>query len=185
MTDYAAFLQSKIDIAQESGFAVSPDAVNPALKPHQRDAALWAIRGGRRALFESFGLGKTVPTLAVKHGRRGDRRGAEPGLFPRRRGLSQRSRRADQLAHIVRPSRDWRMISINIARNPPCTPKCPSRGMGCHSGCLQYAAWKAQLEEISKERRRAKEAAQGVNELAVERKEWLCRKGYRNTGGAR
>ena len=60
MTDYMDFLSSKIDIARESGFAVSPDAVNPALQPHQRDAVIWAIRGGRRALFESFGLGKTV-----------------------------------------------------------------------------------------------------------------------------
>lgn len=63
MTDYMDFLFSKIDIARESGFAVSPDAVNPALKPHQRDAVIWAIRGGRRALFESFGLGKTVQQL--------------------------------------------------------------------------------------------------------------------------
>ena len=61
--DYNEFLQSKIDIAQESGFPVSSDAVNPALKPHQRDAVIWAIRGGRRALFESFGLGKTVQQL--------------------------------------------------------------------------------------------------------------------------
>lgn len=61
--DYTTFLQNKIDIAQESGFAVSPDAVNPALKPHQRDAVVWAIRGGRRALFESFGLGKTAQQL--------------------------------------------------------------------------------------------------------------------------
>lgn len=61
--DYNEFLQSKIDIAQESGFPVSSDAVNPALKPNQRDAVIWAIRGGRRALFESFGLGKTVQQL--------------------------------------------------------------------------------------------------------------------------
>lgn len=63
MIEYMDFLSSKIDIARESGFAISPDAVNPALKPHQRDAVLWAIRGGRRALFESFGLGKTVQQL--------------------------------------------------------------------------------------------------------------------------
>ena len=60
---YLDFLSAKIDIARESGFAVSPEAVNPALKPHQRDAVIWAIRGGRRALFESFGLGKTVQQL--------------------------------------------------------------------------------------------------------------------------
>ncbi|MFR5599745.1 MAG: SNF2-related protein, partial [Holdemania filiformis] len=35
----------------------------PILKPHQRDAVCWAIRGGCRALFESFGLGKTIQEL--------------------------------------------------------------------------------------------------------------------------
>lgn len=74
---------------------------------------------------------------------------------------------------------------MDITRNPPCTPKCPARCIGCHSGCEQYAAWKAQLEAISKERQKAREAAQGVNELAKERKEWLRKKGYKNTGGAR
>ena len=74
---------------------------------------------------------------------------------------------------------------MDITRNPPCTPKCPSRGMGCHSGCEAYAEWRKQMEDISRERRKAKEAAQGVNELAQERKEWLRRKGYKNTGGAR
>lgn len=70
--NYAEFINSKIDVAKESGFAVSPDEVNPALKPHQRDAVVWALKGGRRALFESFGLGKTVQELefcrlAAKH----------------------------------------------------------------------------------------------------------------------
>lgn len=63
MLDYTNFLQSKIDIAVESGFDVAPAAVSTALKPHQRDAVIWAIKGGRRALFESFGLGKTVQQL--------------------------------------------------------------------------------------------------------------------------
>jgi len=60
---YEEFLQGKIDIAEETGIVVESEAVNPALKPHQRDAVLWALRGGRRALFESFGLGKTVQQL--------------------------------------------------------------------------------------------------------------------------
>ena len=60
---YLEFLQSKIDIADETGFDVEPESINPALLPHQRDAVLWAIKGGRRALFESFGLGKTVQQL--------------------------------------------------------------------------------------------------------------------------
>ena len=59
-SEYYDFLKRKIDIAPESGFEIPPEAVNPALKPHQRDAVMWAVRGGRRALFESFGLGKTA-----------------------------------------------------------------------------------------------------------------------------
>ncbi len=62
-TTYDDFLHSKIQVAPVSGFQVPEAALNPALKPHQRDAVLWAIKGGRRALFESFGLGKTVQEL--------------------------------------------------------------------------------------------------------------------------
>lgn len=61
--DYLEFLKSKIEIAKESGFAADPKDINPELKPHQRDAVMWALRGGRRALFESFGLGKTVQEI--------------------------------------------------------------------------------------------------------------------------
>jgi DNA modification methylase len=60
---YIDFLKSKIEIAKETGFNVSTDEINPVLKPHQRDAVQWAVKGGRRALFESFGLGKTVQEL--------------------------------------------------------------------------------------------------------------------------
>ena len=60
---YTDFLRSKIQIAPVSGFVVNPDEIHPALKPHQRDAVIWACKGGRRALFESFGLGKTVQEL--------------------------------------------------------------------------------------------------------------------------
>lgn len=60
MSSYIEFLKSKIVIAEESGFEVHPDEVNPILKPHQRDSVVWAIRGGRRGIFASFGLGKTL-----------------------------------------------------------------------------------------------------------------------------
>ena len=63
MEDYIDFLKAKMDIAPDSGFEISPDEVNPILKPHERDAVVWAIKGGRRALFEAFGLGKTVQEL--------------------------------------------------------------------------------------------------------------------------
>ena len=69
---YKEFLETKIELATESGTVINPAEVNPVLKPHQRDAVMWALKGGRRALFESFGLGKTVQELefchlAVKH----------------------------------------------------------------------------------------------------------------------
>jgi len=61
--EYIDFLKSKMVIAPEGGFDIDPAEVNPALKPHQRDAVVWAVHGGKRALFESFGLGKTVQEL--------------------------------------------------------------------------------------------------------------------------
>ena len=63
MNSYNDFLKSKVIVAPESGFDAEPSEVNSALKPHQRDAVLWACKGGRRALFESFGLGKTAQEL--------------------------------------------------------------------------------------------------------------------------
>lgn len=70
--NYREFLESKIELATESGFVIEANQINKALKSHQRDAVMWALRGGRRALFESFGLGKTVQEIefcyqAAKH----------------------------------------------------------------------------------------------------------------------
>lgn len=64
---YRDFLESKIELATDSGFVVAREKINPALKPHQADAVAWALKGGRRALFESFGLGKTVQELEFCH----------------------------------------------------------------------------------------------------------------------
>lgn len=63
MKTYDQFLDDKIEVAKESGFEISLDEINPALKPHQKLAVQWAVRGGRRGLFERFGLGKTVQEL--------------------------------------------------------------------------------------------------------------------------
>lgn len=65
--NYKEFLMSKMEIAKESGFEIDKAEINPVLKPHQRDAVQWALRGGRRALFESFGLGKTIQELEFCH----------------------------------------------------------------------------------------------------------------------
>lgn len=64
---YREFLESKIELAVDSGFEVDREKINKALKPHQADAVMWALRGGRRALFESFGLGKTVQEIEFCH----------------------------------------------------------------------------------------------------------------------
>jgi hypothetical protein len=64
MTDpYRAFLEAKAALATDAGFVVSPDEIHSILKPHQRAMVQWAVAGGRRAIFASFGLGKTVMQL--------------------------------------------------------------------------------------------------------------------------
>ena len=63
---YRAFLAAKAQLAPASGIGIDPGRVHPVLKPHQRDAVLWAARGGRRALFEAFGLGKTLQQLELE-----------------------------------------------------------------------------------------------------------------------
>lgn len=61
--DYLEFLKTKIEIATDTGFIVDRSNINKALKFHQGDAVAWALKGGCRALFESFGLGKTVQEI--------------------------------------------------------------------------------------------------------------------------
>lgn len=56
--DYLAFLKRKIPQAEVAGFIpLSP--AHESLFPHQRDICEWAIKGGRRAVFANFGLGKS------------------------------------------------------------------------------------------------------------------------------
>lgn len=60
---YLDFLKSKMAIAIDSGFDVPDKKINTALKPHQRDIVKWAVKGGKRAVFAKFGLGKSVIQL--------------------------------------------------------------------------------------------------------------------------
>ena len=64
---YQEFLAKKIDVASETGFHIAIDELNPALLPHQKVMVQWAIKGGKRAVFASFGLGKTVIQLEFCH----------------------------------------------------------------------------------------------------------------------
>ena len=61
--DYQSFLRTKVEIAQDSGIEIDRNTLNPALMEHQKDVIAWAIKGGRRAVFAQFGLGKTVIQL--------------------------------------------------------------------------------------------------------------------------
>jgi len=56
---YQDFLQSKIKRAEYFGFEIATEDIHTSLFPHQRDIVKWAVKGGRRAIFASFGLGKT------------------------------------------------------------------------------------------------------------------------------
>lgn len=64
MIDYQEFLAAKTMPVASRGldFFGRP---NEILKPHQRDTVKWAIRGGARALFLKFGLGKTMIQLEI------------------------------------------------------------------------------------------------------------------------
>lgn len=62
---YQLFLESKIKIAPKNGFDIDLSQINPYLKPHQKDIVKWAIKGGCRAIFASFGLGKTIIQLEI------------------------------------------------------------------------------------------------------------------------
>lgn len=65
MNAYADFLKAKVRLAPVSGFEIDDADVNQILKPHQRDIVRWAVRGGRRAIFAAFGLGKSVIQIEI------------------------------------------------------------------------------------------------------------------------
>jgi hypothetical protein len=69
--DYSAFLAAKVPSAPLAGLPCSLDDVpthladGRPLKDHQRHIVRWAVEGGRRALFEAFGLGKSIQQLLI------------------------------------------------------------------------------------------------------------------------
>ncbi len=62
---YREFLEAKIITAPVGGFEVALEDINPLLKPHQKAMVQWACRGGRRAIFAAFGLGKSFIQLEI------------------------------------------------------------------------------------------------------------------------
>lgn len=65
LSEYRRFVEAKRVAAPEKGIRVSPGDLHPILKPFQRDVVSWALRRGCAALFESFGLGKTIQQLEI------------------------------------------------------------------------------------------------------------------------
>ena len=62
---YIDFLREKMAISHESGFQIDRGDLTPTLYPHVKDSVEWAIRGGCRAIFSSFGMQKTVTQLEI------------------------------------------------------------------------------------------------------------------------
>lgn len=93
---YDDFLREKVAFDRSFGFEVKDEWLSPIMrpghehyKPHQADIVKWAVRGGRRAIFARYGLGKSVMQLEilrliVEHGP--ERRG-KFGTIDARRGL--------------------------------------------------------------------------------------------------
>lgn len=59
---YADFIAAKATFDQSYGFDVDAK-LSPILKPHQCDIVRWAVKGGRRAIFAHYGLGKSLIQL--------------------------------------------------------------------------------------------------------------------------
>ena len=63
--NYTEFLEKKIVVAQSYGTEIEASEINPKLLEHQKSIVRWCIEGGRRAIFASFGLGKTMMQLEI------------------------------------------------------------------------------------------------------------------------
>ena len=63
MMEYQEFLRTKIEVAPVSGFELDPSEIHPALKPHQRDAVVWALRGGLRKRYAALGNSVAIPCV--------------------------------------------------------------------------------------------------------------------------
>ena len=65
VAEYRSFLERKVVVSSDTKPKINPSDVNLLLKPHQRDIVAWAVSLGRAALFEAFGLGKTMQQLEI------------------------------------------------------------------------------------------------------------------------
>lgn len=63
--DYIDFLKNKMAISHNTGFEFETSELTPTLYPHVKDSVMWAVNGGCRAIFSSFGMQKTVTQLEI------------------------------------------------------------------------------------------------------------------------
>jgi DNA modification methylase len=63
--EYLEFLKSKVIIAESYGIDTKDLVYSKIMFEHQKDITDFALRGGRRAIFANFGLGKTFIQLEI------------------------------------------------------------------------------------------------------------------------
>lgn len=63
--DYQKFLKGKVVVAEKFGIDTTQLSYTEKLFQHQKDIVNWALEGGRRAIFASFGLGKSFMQLEI------------------------------------------------------------------------------------------------------------------------
>ena len=63
--EYEEFLKNKIIIAENYGIDTTEIEYSNKLFPHQKDIVNFCLLGGRRAIFASFGLGKSMMQLEL------------------------------------------------------------------------------------------------------------------------
>ena len=64
---YIDFKKNKMAISHNTGFEIKTDELTPSLYPHVKDTVRWAVAGGCRAIFSSFGMQKTVPSFTIQY----------------------------------------------------------------------------------------------------------------------
>jgi len=62
---YQDFLKNKVIVAENFGIEIDNLKLTEKLFPHQKDIVNFCLQGGRRAIFASFGLGKTFMQLEI------------------------------------------------------------------------------------------------------------------------
>lgn len=63
--EYLDFLKNKMAISHNTGFEIKDEDLTSSLYPHVKDTVKWAVKGGCRAIFSSFGMQKTVTQLEI------------------------------------------------------------------------------------------------------------------------